>query len=71
MAEEVVTGSLGNSVDELNRKYREEAEKAAKKDSTPEPNPIDNLNREYQDGQPTGAAQTEAAVVPGGLEDEE
>lgn len=34
MADEVITGSLGNSVDELNRKYREEAEKAK---SQPEP----------------------------------
>lgn len=76
--DKMTTGSMGqspdevNSVDELNRKYREEAEKAAKKDDgQPGPNPIDELNREYQDGEPTGAAQTEATEVPGGLESKE
>lgn len=55
---EVVTGSVGNSVDELNRQYREDAEKAAKNEK-PEPNPVDELNREAQGGEPTAAAQTE------------
>lgn len=60
-----------NSVDLLNRKYREEAEK--NKDKV-EPNPVDELNRDYQDGKPTAAEQTEAQQVSlnpeGGLEEE-
>jgi hypothetical protein len=62
-----------NSVDLLNRQYREEAEKAAK-DAKPEPNSVDEINREAQGGKPTAAAQTEqqeeSLNPPGGLEEE-
>jgi hypothetical protein len=62
-----------NSVDLLNRQYREEAEKAAKKKDEPELNEADELNREAQGGEPTAAAQTEqfqeSVNPPGGLEE--
>jgi hypothetical protein len=64
-----------NSVDLLNRQYREDAEKeAAKRGNKPEPNAVDEINREAQGGKPTAAAQTEqqeeSLNPPGGLEEE-